>query len=200
MEIYLLRHGETDWNKEGRLQGRKDVPMNENGRKQISDSAVILTRILSELEVVISSPLVRAYESAEIVAEQLSYEKDNIILEPMILERSFGMGEGLIYTELTEKFPDGNYPEAETVEALIERAGDAFEKIVTSCQDKKQILIVAHGAILYAMLTAITEGGISFGGNMTKFDEGSIHRILFEDGIKEIARYSKEEDMFVEIV
>lgn len=200
MEIYLLRHGETDWNKEGRLQGRMDVPMNENGRKQISDSAVILTRILSELEVVISSPLVRAYESAEIVAEQLSYEKDNIILEPMILERSFGMGEGLIYTELTEKFPDGNYPESESVETLIERAGEAFEKIVTSYQDKQQILIVAHGAILYAMLTAITEGEIPYGGNMTKFDEGSIHRILFEDGIKKIARYSKEEDKFVEIV
>lgn len=200
MEIFLLRHGETDWNKEGRLQGRMDVPMNENGRKQISSSAIVLARILSELEVIISSPLVRAYESAKIVAEQLSYEKDNIILEPMVLERSFGVGEGLIYTELTEKFPDGNYPESESVEALIERAGDAFKKIVTLYQDKKQILIVAHGAILYAMLTAITEGEIPYGGNMTKFDEGSIHRILFEDGIKEIARYSKEEDMLVEII
>lgn len=200
MEIYLLRHGETDWNKEGRLQGRMDVPMNENGRKQISDSAIILTRILSELEVVISSPLVRAYESAEIVAEQLSYEKDNIILEPMLLERSFGMGEGLIYTELTEKFPDGNYPEAESVEALIERAGEAFEKIVTSYQNKKQILIVAHGAILYAMLTAISNGKIPYGGNMTKINEGSIHRILFENGIMGIAKYCKDEDKFVEIV
>jgi len=71
---------------------------------------------------------------------------------------------------------------------------------VTSYQDKKQILIVAHGAILYAMLTAITEGKIPYGGNMTKFDEGSIHRILYEGGIKKIARYSKEEDKFVEIV
>lgn len=200
MEIFLLRHGETDWNKEGRLQGRMDIPMNEKGRKQICNSAVVLERILPELEVIISSPLVRAHESAKIVAEQLSYEKDNIILEPMVLERSFGMGEGLIYTELTEKFPDGNYPGAESVEALIERAGEAFEKIVTSCQEKQQILIVAHGAILYAMLTAISNGKVSYGGNMTKFDEGSIHRILFEDGIKEIARYSKEEDMLVEII
>ena len=200
MEIFLLRHGETDWNKEGRMQGRKDVPLNETGRRQIEKSAEALKEMLSELEVMIASPLVRAHESAEIVAKKLSYAKENIAIEPLIMERSFGIVEGSIYTEIAEKYPDGNYPEAESVEQLIERASQAFQKIVSLYQDKKQILIVAHGAILYAMLTAISDRNIQYGGSATKIDEGSIHRVVYENGIKEIARYNKETELFEEIM
>ena len=92
MDILLLRHGETDWNREGRLQGHMDVPLNLNGRLQISHAAETLARLYPNIELVISSPFSRARESAEIVSEKLGYEKTDIIMEPLLMERSFGAG------------------------------------------------------------------------------------------------------------
>ena len=99
MNILLLRHGETEWNREGRLQGHRDVPLNANGRLQVSRAAEILAGLYPDIERIISSPLSRALESAEIVAGKLKYEKADIILEPILMERSFGVGEGMTAAE-----------------------------------------------------------------------------------------------------
>ena len=55
MNIYLLRHGETDWNQEGRLQGHTDIPLNQNGRVQINYAAEILTNLHADIDLIISS-------------------------------------------------------------------------------------------------------------------------------------------------
>lgn len=72
MNIYLLRHGETDWNREGRLQGRTDIPLNEAGREQVRRAADILAARSPHIELIVASPLARARESAEIAAGRLS--------------------------------------------------------------------------------------------------------------------------------
>ena len=66
MDLYLLRHGETDWNKAGLLQGHTDIPLNENGRKQMRETARKLGDLGVKMDVILSSPLHRARESAEI--------------------------------------------------------------------------------------------------------------------------------------
>ena len=186
MNIYLLRHGETDWNKEGRLQGHTDIPLNSSGRTQIKNAAEVLADLSFPIDLILSSPLVRAYESAQIVADRLSYENENIIVEPLLIERRFGLGEGLTVAERKDKYPDGIYPEMESYEDLIERARSVFDKIVKTYGDRENVLAVAHGAILTAVLTAITNGEIAYGGKKVMFDQGSIHLVKYVDGKIEI--------------
>lgn len=93
MNIYMLRHGETDWNHAGRLQGHTDIPLNQTGKEQISQAAETMISLGIEIDLIYASPLARAYESAEIAAERLGYGKKNIIIESLLIERSFGVGD-----------------------------------------------------------------------------------------------------------
>lgn len=190
MNILLLRHGETDWNQAGRLQGHMDILLNQNGRLQISNAAQSLASLYPDIDLIISSPLSRARESAEIVSDRLAYKRTDIMVEPLLIERCFGAGEGLTIAERGEKYPDDIYPGMESLDDLLKRAGLAFERIVVSFADKKNILVVAHGAILYAMVTAITDGQIAYGGNRMKFEPGSLYLIRYLNGMIELAEYS----------
>ena len=186
MNIFLLRQGETDWNQVGRLQGHTDIPLNQNGRLQISHAAQILADLYPDIDLVITSPLTRARESAEIVSDRLAYEKTDIVVEPLLIERGFGEGEGFTIAERKEKYPDDIYPGMESLNALLERARSAFEQIIVSFADKENILVAAHGAILYAMVTAITDGQIAYGGEKVKFEPGSLNLIRYINGTIEV--------------
>lgn len=76
MNLYLLRHGETDWNREGRLQGRTDIPLNQTGREQVRRAAEVLAARSPHIDLIFTSPLARARESAGIVAERLAQTGD----------------------------------------------------------------------------------------------------------------------------
>lgn len=193
MNIFLLRHGETDWNQAGRLQGHADIPLNQNGRLQISQAAEVLSDLYPVMDLILSSPLSRARESAEIVADRLAYKKTDIIVEPLLVERCFGAGEGLTIMERSEKYPDDIYPGMESFEDLSKRARLVFDQIVASFEDKKNILVVAHGAILYAIVTAITDGQIPYGGKSVKFEPGSIYLVNYFDRMIELAKYNNED-------
>lgn len=181
------------------MQGHTDIPLNENGKIQIGCAAEVLADLDPGIELIIASPLSRAYESAEIVAGKLAYEKESIVVEPLLMERCFGAGEGLTTAERAEKYPDNIYPGMEAFADLIKRSHSVFEKIVTTYGDKQNILVVAHGAILYAILTAITDGQIVYGGATVTFDQGSIHLIRYSNGAIALAKYNKEESLFTDI-
>ena len=85
MKFYLLRHGQTDWNLEGRLQGHKNIPMNRNGVKQMMEIAEHLHEINFKVDYIISSPLDRAKESARIVAEKIEFSGNIIYDDKSIL-------------------------------------------------------------------------------------------------------------------
>lgn len=142
------------------------------------------------IDLIISSPLSRAYESAEIVADKLAYEKANIVVEPLLIERCFGAGESLTIGERREKYPNDIYPGMEPLEDMLQRARSVFEKIVASYRSRQNILVAAHGAILYAIVTAITNGRIAYGGKDVKFDPGSIHLIRYLDGVITFETYN----------
>lgn len=198
MNLYLFRHGETDWNRTGRLQGHTDIPLNQTGKIQISQAAKELANMDIDIELILSSPLKRAFESAEIAAAELSYKED-ILVEPLLIERHFGKGEGLTSDERNERYPDFLFPEMEPFEDLIARAHTAFDKIVTTYKDRQNILVVAHGAILSAMVTAITDRKIAYFGKTVQFDQGSIHLVKYTGSEIQIARYDQEKKVFVNI-
>ncbi|KOA19642.1 phosphoserine phosphatase 1 [Clostridium homopropionicum DSM 5847] len=114
MSIFLLRHGETDWNTIDRCQGHTDIPLNETGKKKIEQVAFMFKRNIGDINYVISSPLSRAYESALIFSNSIDY-KGEIIIDELFIERSFGLAEGLLGEEIKLKFPNLAIPEMESI-------------------------------------------------------------------------------------
>lgn len=169
MKFYLLRHGQTDWNAEGRLQGRKNIPMNSNGVKQILEIAEHLQEIDFQVDFIISSPLDRAKESARIVAEKIGFE-GNIIYDEDFLERSFGFAEGLVYNQEIN-LDDEKYG-AESVDDVCKRAQIAIDKYIS--HKDKSILIVAHGAVLAAVKHVLSQGTLGYYDSSVPIIQGNI--------------------------
>lgn len=206
MNIYLLRHGETDWNKEGRIQGHTDIPLNQHGRMQIARTATGLADICPDIDLILCSPLSRARESAVIAAERLNFPQDRIIMEPLLIERCFGEAEGLTAAEREEKFPNYHYsdidycfPGMESFEDLIERANRAIKTIIHKYNGKDNILAVSHGAMLAAVITAATDGKIEYFSDTLSIDSASLYRARYTDGAIGLARYSLDESKFSDI-
>lgn len=198
MDLYLLRHGETDWNRAGLLQGHTDIPLNEKGRRQICETVQKLSDLKVEMDQIFSSPLHRACESARIAAEKLGYPAEDIVIEPMLIERGFGSGEGMTLEERNERFPDHDYPGMESQRDLVRRAGEAFRKITDTCADAENILLVAHGAVLFAVLEAVSEERIVDESQAAALTQGSIYRIRYAGDRAGFAKYDEEKAAFVE--
>ena len=203
MNIYLLRHGETDWNKEGRIQGHTDIPLNQKGRMQIAQAATGLARICPKVDLILCSPLSRARESAEIAAKNLHYPNGRIVVEPLLIERCFGEAEGLTAAEREEKYPKYHYsdtgyyfPGIEEYENLIKRADSAFQKIVSTYNDRENILAVSHGAILAAIITVVTDGKIPYFSDVLSLDSGSLFRVCYTEETVELAKYDSVDAIF----
>ncbi|MBE6152610.1 MAG: histidine phosphatase family protein [Firmicutes bacterium] len=140
--IYIVRHGQTDYNKNGRYAGRIDVPLNDIGR----DQAKIVKEKLKDIKFdkIFCSPLVRAYETAQIISD------NNIIKDDRIIERSNGDLEGKLKTEINENI-DFNDPEEQrfNIESIIDfrkRIKDFFDEITTLYKDKN-VLVVTHAGV-----------------------------------------------------
>lgn len=161
MKIILLRHGETIWNKEGRLQGCQDIPLSEIGAEQIRTTGAHLAASCIHIDQILSSPLQRARKSAEIIAHALNYPIEDITLSPLFLERRFGECEGFTYEEALAKYPDGNYPGMETLEELYARAQSAIDYLEKNYHGQT-ILVASHGAFIKSVLGVVTNGRIAY--------------------------------------
>jgi broad specificity phosphatase PhoE len=112
MRLYYVRHGLTDWNSAGRLQGRRDVPLNATGRAQAAQCGDILRDLLAGDRLAAtdcgyaSSPLVRARETMQIMRATLGLAPDDYAVDPRLAEISFGEWEGLTYAEVMQRDPD----------------------------------------------------------------------------------------------
>lgn len=137
MNLYVLRHGQTNYNFEGKFQGRVDTVLNELGKKQVEEIAKELRKI--SFDVVISSPLTRAIQTAKRVTDK------QILLDDRIIERSFGLLEGkksvADYEENYEKY------KIESMESLIKRVNDFLNEIEIRYSQKQNVLVVAHEAV-----------------------------------------------------
>ncbi|MCQ4638181.1 histidine phosphatase family protein [Anaerovorax odorimutans] len=154
MELYIVRHGITQWNKERRIQGSSDIPLAEEGREMARKTAVGLAGVAFDF--IYSSPLSRAYETASIIKGErdLKIQKDE-----RLQEMSFGVGEGAAYIEPGHgeaSILDGFYdqpdkycvPEGgESFYDVCHRADSFLEDLRANHGDKERILIVAHAAV-----------------------------------------------------
>lgn len=144
--IYIVRHGETDWNIEGRYGGRVDVPLNEKGLEQAKTTALKLQNIRFDL--VFSSPLKRAYDTAKIITN------NNIIIDNRLIERDNGDMEGKLKKDIPEKI-DFNDPNEKryNIESIVDfrnRINSFFDEITTKYKGKN-ILVVTHAGVgIYA--------------------------------------------------
>lgn len=144
--ICLIRHGETDWNKEKRIQGRSDVPLNEEGISQVREVHDGIWK--TKWDMIYSSPLQRATKTAAIINEQYEIPLE---IEEAFIEKSFGEVEGLAYDYVFSTYPDEIYPKAETDEEVVKRVLDGLSVIAERHKDE-DVLIVTHGAIIHALL------------------------------------------------
>ena len=169
MELYIVRHGETEWNKKKLLQGSTDIPLSDNGRllARVSGEALADT----PFDRIYSSPLKRAYETACLFRGDQPVE---IIRDDRLRELCFGEYEGQNMSELLAD-PNGTFqyffqqpqlyqapPHGETLEHLCERAASFMEEVILPLQSQcHRVMIVAHGACNKALMTYVKKHDIS---------------------------------------
>ena len=142
--LLLARHGETDWNREFRIQGSSDVELNELGRQQAQFLAQELTDV--DLDAIYSSDLSRAQATAAAVAATHGLE---VKLDARLRERSFGSFEGLTREDVSA-LPEGSRHDGESEEEVRERVLAAVTEIAAN-HPGEQVLIVSHGAALNSL-------------------------------------------------
>ena len=147
--FWFLRHGETDWNAEGRSQGRTDIALNSVGLAQARRAAKTLAGI-GGIATIVASPLVRARVTAEIAAEALGLP---VALDEGLQEVNFGEQEGLPMGDWYDDWIAGSYTPAgaETFAELLARAVAAVNRATAK---PAPVLIVAHGALFRALRLA----------------------------------------------
>ncbi|HEY3462506.1 MAG TPA: histidine phosphatase family protein [Gaiellaceae bacterium] len=142
--LLLVRHGETDWNADGRLQGQTDRPLSDFGRRQARQLADELAD--EELEAIYSSDLSRARETAEIVAERLELP---VVLDPDLREKDWGTWEGLTAVERDRVEFVG-----ESTEEHQKRILRALRRISERHPGDGRVLVVTHGGSMRRVQTA----------------------------------------------
>ena len=172
-----LRHGETAWNKQGRMQGATDIPLNETGREQARLAAGTLAGV--HIDRIISSPMARAAETADVVAaaKGLTPTRDD-----RLKERYFGAFDGMRLSEIREQHGVGDgvsiwsldSPEAEPFDVALNRMLDALHDGLADSDDV--VLFVAHGA-LFTLLTEHLFGVRMGSANATPY------RFVSENGL-----------------
>ncbi len=143
--LLLVRHGETDWNADGRLQGQTDRPLSDYGRRQARQLAEEL--VDEELEAIYASDLARARETADIVGERLGLP---VALDPQLREKDWGTWEGLTAVERDRVEFVG-----ESTEAHSERMLHALRRISERHPGDARVLVVTHGGSMRRIQSAV---------------------------------------------
>lgn len=156
--LYFIRHGETDWNRAGRLQGQTETNLNALGRTQAARNGETLCNYLDHIEVkadtltFVSSPLRRTRETAEIVREKLGLNRDRFPTDDRLKEISFGQFEGLSPADIKSLHPDEHAkrksdrwghaaPDGESYHDLSKRVKGWLASV------DEDMIVVAHGGI-----------------------------------------------------
>lgn len=147
--LLLVRHGQSEWNAAGRWQGQADPPLTDLGRRQAVEAA----RAIGAVDGVWASDLVRAAETATIIAEQIGVGP--VVIDPDLRERDAGEFSGLTRDEIEQRFPGylaahRRPPGWESHEDLLERATVAIARIAEALPGG-DALVVTHGGLVYAV-------------------------------------------------
>lgn len=191
MKLFLIRHGETDWNKQGRFQGREDIPLNETGIKQALNCGQALKG--GHYAAVITSPLIRAKKTAEMIAETVGIEK--IIVEEDFIERDFDKISGMTPQERKAFLASGQVDNKEPFEVICKRMLHGIMKYAGMFYNENLILI-SHGASIRAVLDQFTGGEITSKRIILK--NTCISILEYEDGFLELKAYNLTPEQYQE--
>lgn len=182
--ICLIRHGQTDWNAIGKLQGREDISLNDFGRTQAHELAQYFSTQV--FDAIVSSPLKRASETAQIISNTISVTP--IYTNSLLVERCWGKASGLTFEERKAAFPDGIIPDQEEFETLQQRAMLAMTNIIEQCNGKR-VIVVSHGALINTILHAVSHG--EFGSFKTRLANACISLIEYDSQTWNVLFYNK---------
>lgn len=155
--LYLVRHGQTSWNLEGRTQGNKDSNLTPLGLEQAELLGQRLSKV--QLDAIYCSPLKRAYSTAQVIANMQNLD---CILDNRLMEMSFGEWEGLTHAEIEQNYPENfkswrkephiaKIPKGETIEIAQKRMVEFVnDRIIES--NNNTFLIVSHGTTIRLLL------------------------------------------------
>jgi broad specificity phosphatase PhoE len=184
-KLYLIRHGQTEWNKKLTFRGRIDIPLNEQGRREAEAIAEALKD--KSIDAIYASPLRRSMETAQPTAE--FFHLETVPVQGLI-DINYGDWEGLTFSEVKERYKDHyeqwekrpdlvRFPNGETLDEVTERSFAAFKGIIVE-NPGKSILMVPHRVINKVLLCALLGLGNSHFWEI-KQDTGCINLIEYSD-------------------
>ncbi len=191
--LFLIRHGETEWNRNGRWQGHADIPLSDEGRDQAKRLAQRLVAEGQQFDQIYASDLGRAFETASIIAGAFG-----LPVHPLIELREIHIGtwSGLTSTEIRTRFPDEwalfeakrDFPRGTHGETMADFRGRAARVVVDLVRKHpgERLLIVTHGGVVRAMLHYVS----SFTGESHEIhiENTSITELHFQDGRPHVVR------------
>ena len=195
--LYLVRHGETDWNRTHRIQGSTDIPLNDTGRSQASRAGRLLAR--RSWDGIYSSPLSRAFETATIIAAELGLAGPSPV--PDLVERNYGEAEGLTDRQIVRRYPGATpVPGRESREEVAARVIPALLRLAEE-NAGRHLIISSHGAVIRTVLIAVgapIQRGVPItNGSIHSFRHvgGSLELVEFDDPIESASVIEGEEDL-----
>ena len=194
--FFLVRHGETEWNRVRRIQGVSDIPLNDTGRAQAAALGDIL--VGHNFDLIVSSPLSRADETARIIAQRLGMPAP--ITVPDLIERNYGEAEGSSGADLDRRYPPGtDIPGREDREVVAQRAVRVLHDMAIR-HPHADIVAVAHGAVIrsvvdYAAPGLHKEPITNCSVHSFSLVAGTLELVAFDDPM-EIASHQLAQDEF----
>ncbi len=176
--LLLVRHGETDWYRQGRYDGHTDLRLNAAGRAQAK--AVARWLAVPRCQAIVSSPLARAWETAQVLAEHTRVRA--ISTDDDLIERGYGEAEGLTITDRLLRWPEGNWPGLEELLDVQDRALMSLMQIA-SAHGGQRVAVITHNGVINAVLTYLSQGRVGIG--KTTLHSGGITTLIHDaDGLR----------------
>ena len=158
--IYFVRHGETDWNAAGRLQGQRDIPLNAVGERQAADIAGVLKGLTADVAALdyVASPLARACRTMEIARAAMGLAAKDYRVDARVKEMSFGIWEGHTLKEVRERWPADFAAREKAKWPYAPQAGESYADLAErACEAvgalRRDTVMVAHGGVARVLLT-----------------------------------------------
>ena len=184
--VGFLRHGQTDWNIDFRLQGTTDIPLNKTGIEQAKAVGSVIDA--SDWDLLITSPLSRAVATAAMVAELSGI--DDYLVEPLLLERAFGEAEGLTHEEWKAQYANlAVIPGGESLEELAARAWRLLDHLAITYSGKR-VLAVSHGALIRKVIRLVSKGELPREGE--RFGNASLSTLVHSNNEWRILSYNPQ--------
>jgi broad specificity phosphatase PhoE len=160
--LYFIRHGETDWNAEARLQGQRDVPLNDFGRVQAEEPGARLRGLVLHYEDLdyVASPLSRTRETMERMREAIALHPVTYRVDERLRELSFGVWEGLTWKEVRQRDPRGARARDADKWAFVPPKGESYamlaRRVAPFLADlTRDTVVVSHGGVARALLALL---------------------------------------------